>query len=49
MGIIAGLFGMGLEEFIMEPPSSFSPLQLVAFLTFILGVGVGPLLAWRER
>ena len=46
MGVIfsgAGVF------FGYEPPEAFLPLQLVLWMTFILGLGVGPLLAWRGR
>ena len=51
--IIAGLFGIvgAGSEFITGTSiiGDDSPLQLVAFLTFIAGVGVGPLLAWRKK
>ncbi len=46
MGVIfsgAGVF------FGYEPPEALLPLQLVLWMTFILGLGVGPLLAWRGR
>ena len=51
--IIAGLFGIvgAGSEFITGTSviGDDSPLQLVAFLTFIAGVGVGPVLAWRKK
>ena len=46
MGVIfsgAGVF------FGYEAPEALLPLQLVLWITFILGLGVGPLLAWRDR
>jgi hypothetical protein len=45
-----GIVGAG-SEFITGTSviGDDSPLQLVAFLTFIAGVGVGPLLAWRKK
>jgi len=51
--LIAGLAGVFLGGagafFGYELPESLQPLQLVLWLTFILGLGVGPLLAWRDR
>jgi len=50
--IIAGLFGIvgaGSEFITGNDIFGGSPLQIVAFLTFIAGVGVGPLLAWRKK
>ena len=50
--IIAGLFGIvgaGSEFITGNDILGDSPLQFVAFLTFIAGVGVGPLLAWRKK
>ncbi len=51
--IIAGLFGIvgAGSEFITGTSviGDDSPLQFVGFLTFIAGVGVGPLLAWRKK
>ena len=50
--IIAGLFGIvgaGSEFITGNDIFGDSPLQIVAFLTFIAGVGVGPLLAWRKK
>ena len=51
--IIAGLFGIvgAGSEFITGTSiiPDDSPLQFVAFLTFIAGVGVGPLLAWNKK
>ena len=51
--IIAGLFGIvgAGSEFITGTSiiPEDSPLQFVAFLTFIAGVGVGPLLAWNKK
>ena len=32
-----------------KAPEALMPLQLVLWITFILGLGVGPLLAWRNR
>ena len=50
--IIAGLFGIigsGSEFVTGASIIADSPLQFVAFLTFIAGVGVGPLLAWNKK
>ena len=50
--IIAGLFGIigsGSEFVTGTSIIADSPLQFVAFLTFIAGVGVGPLLAWNNK
>ena len=50
--IIAGLFGIigsGSEFVTGTNIIGESPLQFVAFLTFIAGVGVGPLLAWNKK
>ena len=50
--IIAGLFGIigsGSEFVTGTSIIADSPLQFVAFLTFIAGVGVGPLLAWNKK
>ena len=52
MAIIAGLFGVvgsGSEFITGTNIVAGSPFELVAFLTFILGVGVGPVLAWRKK
>ena len=50
--VIAGLFGIigsGSEFVTGTNIIGESPIQLVAFLTFIAGVGVGPLLAWNKK
>tara|TARA_Y100000739_G_scaffold153636_1_gene132550 strand:+ start:611 stop:1144 length:534 start_codon:yes stop_codon:yes gene_type:complete len=50
--VIAGLFGIigsGSEFVTGTNIIGESPLQFVAFLTFIAGVGVGPLLAWNKK
>ena len=50
--IIAGLFGIigsGSEFVTGTNIIGDSPLQFVAFLTFIAGVGIGPLLAWNKK
>ena len=50
--ILAGLFGIvgsGSEFITGTNIIADTPLQFVAFLTFIGGLGVGPLLAWRNR
>ena len=50
--VIAGLFGLigsGSEFVTGTNIIGESPLQFVAFLTFIAGVGVGPLLAWNKK
>ena len=50
--IIAGLFGIigsGSEFVTGISIIAESPLQFVAFLTFIAGVGVGPLLACNKK
>ena len=50
--VIAGLFGIigsGSEFVTGTNMIGESPLQFVAFLTFIAGVGVGPLLAWNKK
>ena len=50
--IIAGLFGIigsGSEFVTGTNIIGESPLQFVAFLTFIAGVGIGPLLAWNKK
>ena len=51
--IIAGLFGIvgAGSEFITGTSiiAEDSPLQFVGFLTFIAGVGIGPLLAWNKK
>lgn len=51
--IIAGLFGIvgAGSEFITGTSiiADDSPLQFVGFLTFIAGVGIGPLLAWNKK
>ena len=50
--VIAGLFGIigsGSEFVTRTNIIGESPLQFVAFLTFIAGVGVGPLLAWNKK
>ena len=50
--IVAGIFGIvgAGSQFITGPVIiGDSSIQLVAFLTFIAGVGVGPLLAWRKK
>jgi hypothetical protein len=50
--VIAGLFGIigsGSEFVTGTNIIGESPLQFVAFLTFIAGVGVGPLLAWNNK
>jgi|TARA_B100001057_G_scaffold123593_1_gene122394 hypothetical protein len=50
--IIAGLFGIvgsGSEFITGTNIIADTPIQFVAFLTFIAGVGVGPLLAWNKK
>ena len=50
--IVAGLFGIvgaGSEFITGTNIIAGSPVELVAFLTFIGGVGVGPVLAWRKK
>lgn len=51
--IISGLFGIvwAGSEFITGTSiiAEDSPLQFVFFLTFIAGVGIGPLLAWNKK
>ena len=50
--VIAGLFGIigsGSEFVTGTNIIGECPLQFVAFLTFIAGVGVGPLLAWNKK
>ena len=50
--VIAGLFGIigsGSEFVTGTNIIGESPIQFVAFLTFIAGVGVGPLLAWNNK
>jgi hypothetical protein len=51
--VIAGLFGIiaSGSEFVTGTSiiADDSPLQFVAFVTFIAGVGVGPLLAWNKK
>jgi hypothetical protein len=50
--ILAGLFGIvgsGSEFITGTNIIADTPLGFVAFLTFIAGVGVGPLLAWRKK
>ena len=50
--IIAGLFmtvGAGSEFITGNDLFADSPLQIVFFLTFIAGLGVGPVLAWRKK
>ena len=53
MLLIAGLFGLfftGADMFFnYELPDSLAPLFLGGFVTFILGFGVGPLLAWNKK
>ena len=44
-----GIVGAGSEFITGNDILGDSPLQFVAFLTFIAGVGVGPLLAWRKK
>tara|TARA_B100000524_G_scaffold197517_1_gene102558 strand:- start:1372 stop:1905 length:534 start_codon:yes stop_codon:yes gene_type:complete len=50
--ILAGLFGIvgsGSEFITGTNIIADTPLQFVAFLTFIGGLGVGPLLAWNKK
>ena len=50
--ILAGLFGIvgsGSEFITGTNIIADTPLGFVAFLTFIAGVGVGPVLAWRKK
>ena len=50
--VIAGLFGIigsGSQFVTGTNIIGESPIQFVAFLTFIAGVGVGPLLAWNKK
>ena len=50
--VIAGLFGIigsGTEFVTGTNIIGESPIQFVAFLTFIAGVGVGPLIAWNKK
>jgi len=50
--IVAGIFGIvgaGSQFITGTDIIGDSPIQFVAFLTFIAGVGVGPLLAWRKK
>ena len=50
--ILAGLFGIvgsGSEFVTGTNIIAGTPVEFVAFLTFIAGVGVGPLLAWNKR
>ncbi len=50
--IIAGLFGIvgaGSEFITGSNIIADTPLQLVGWITFIAGVGIGPLLAWNKK
>ena len=50
--LFAGLFGIvgsGSEFITGTNIIADTPLGFVAFLTFIAGVGVGPLLAWNKK
>ena len=51
--LVGGIVGMGVSGagafFGYELPEELMPLGLVIWLAFILGLGVGPLLAWRDR
>jgi hypothetical protein len=51
--IVAGLFGLvgAGSEFITGTSiiPEDSPLQLIGWITFIAGVGIGPLLAWNKK
>ncbi len=51
--LVGGLIGMIISGagafFEYELPEALMPVGLVIWLAFILGLGVGPLLAWRER
>ena len=48
-GLAGVILGGGGAFFGYELPEALLPLQLVLWVTFILGLGVGPLLAWRDR
>ncbi|MDA9687926.1 hypothetical protein N9T89_00215 [Candidatus Actinomarina] len=48
-GLMGVIFAGAGTFFGYEPPEALMPLQLVLWITFILGLGVGPLLAWRDR
>ena len=51
--LVGGAVGMAVSGagafFGYELPEALMPLGLVIWLAFILGLGVGPLLAWRDR
>ena len=51
--IIAGLFGIVAagSQFITGTSiiADDSPIQIVGWVTFIAGVGIGPLLAWNKK
>ena len=51
--IIAGLFGIIVagSQFITGTSiiADDSPIQIVGWVTFIAGVGIGPLLAWNKK
>tara|TARA_Y100000590_G_scaffold26502_1_gene29828 strand:+ start:760 stop:1302 length:543 start_codon:yes stop_codon:yes gene_type:complete len=50
VGGLMGVFFSGAGTFFgYEPPEALMPLQLVLWVTFILGLGVGPLLAWNKK
>ena len=44
-----GIVGSGSEFITGTNIVADTPIQFVAFLTFIAGVGVGPLLAWNKK
>ena len=48
-GIVGFLLSGAGTFFGYELPESLMPIGLVVWLTLILGVGVGPLLAWNKR
>ena len=48
-GVIGFLISGAGTFFGYELPESLMPVGLVVWLTLILGVGVGPLLAWNKR
>jgi hypothetical protein len=51
--LVGGIIGMvisGAEAFFdYEVPEALMPIGLVIWLAFILGLGVGPILAWNKK
>ena len=48
-GVMGVIFSGAGTFFGYEAPEALMPLQLVLWVTFILGLGVGPLLAWNNK